>query len=65
MISKETILALARRYQTSEIPNIIREYFQHIFLSELYKLPDAEKMLFKGGTMLHIIYGSPRFFSYA
>lgn len=61
MIAKETIIALGRRYQTSEFPNIIREYFQHIFLSELYKLPGAEKMLFKGGTALRIIYGSPRF----
>ena len=42
-------------------PNIVREYFQHIFLGELYKLPDAEKLLFKGGTALRIIYGSPRF----
>lgn len=61
MISKETISALAHRYQTSEFPNILREYFQHLFLSELYKLPGAENLLFKGGTALRIIYGSPRF----
>lgn len=61
MLSKEIIIALARRYQISEFPNVIREYFQHIFLGELYKLPGAEKMLFKGGTALRIIYGSPRF----
>lgn len=61
MISKETIIALSRRYQTSEFPNIVREYFQHIFLSGLYQLPNAEKMLFKGGTALRIVYGSPRF----
>ncbi|MBU4360841.1 nucleotidyl transferase AbiEii/AbiGii toxin family protein [Patescibacteria group bacterium] len=61
MISKETIIALARHYQTSEFPNIVREYFQHIFLTELYRLPDSEKMLFKGGTALRIVYGSPRF----
>lgn len=61
MISKETIIALARRYQTSEFPNIVREYFQHVFLSELYQLSDAEKLLFKGGTALRIVYGSPRF----
>ena len=42
-------------------PNVVREYFQHIFLGELYKLPDAERLLFKGGTALRIIYGSPRF----
>jgi len=39
----------------------VREYFQHIFLSELYKLPWSENLLFKGGTALRIIYGSPRF----
>jgi len=61
MISNETLEKLARQYQTGVFPNIVREYFQHIFLSELYKLPDSEKMLFKGGTALRIIYGSPRF----
>jgi len=61
MISIENIEKLAKQYQTSVFPNIIREYFQHIFLSELYKLPEAEKMLFKGGSALRIIYGSPRF----
>jgi len=61
MISNETLEKLARQYHTSVFPNIVREYFQHVFLSELYKLPDAEKILFKGGTALRIIYGSPRF----
>lgn len=61
MISRETLEKLARQYQTSVFPNIIREYFQHAFLSELYKLPESEKMLFKGGTALRIVYGSPRF----
>ncbi|HBT81482.1 hypothetical protein A2757_01885 [Candidatus Giovannonibacteria bacterium RIFCSPHIGHO2_01_FULL_48_47] len=61
MISKETINALAHRYQTSEFPNIVREYFQHIFLSAFYQLPGAEKLLFKGGTALRVVYGSPRF----
>lgn len=61
MISLETLEKLARQYQTVLFPNIVREYFQHVFLKELYKLPEAEKMLFKGGTALRIIYGSPRF----
>lgn len=61
MISIENMEKLAKQYQTSVFPNIIREYFQHIFLSELYKLPETEKLLFKGGTALRIIYGSPRF----
>jgi len=61
MISIEILEKLGRQYQMSVFPNIVREYFQHIFLSELYKLPEAEKLLFKGGTALRIIYGSPRF----
>lgn len=61
MISKELLQKLAIRYQTGVFPNIIREYFQHVFLSELYKLPAADNLLFKGGTALRIIYGSPRF----
>ncbi len=61
MISKETLIKLATQYQTGIFPNIVREYFQHIFLSEFYKLPEAENVLFKGGTALRIVYGSPRF----
>ena len=61
MISSEILEKLAAQCQTGVFPNIIREYFQHIFLSELYKLPESEKLLFKGGTALRIIYGSPRF----
>ena len=61
MISNEALEKLARQHQTGVFPNIVREYFQHIFLSELYKLPESDKMLFKGGTALRIVYGSPRF----
>lgn len=61
MISLEALEKLSKHYQMGVFPNIIREYFQHIFLDELYKLSNAEKLLFKGGTALRIIYGSPRF----
>ena len=61
MITNETINELARRYQTSAFPNIVREYIQHLFLASLYVLPGAENLLFKGGTALRIVYGSPRF----
>lgn len=61
MLSKEIIIALARRYQISEFPNIVREYFQHLFLFHLYKIEGAEHILFKGGTALRFIYNSPRF----
>jgi len=61
MITQDTIRKLATQYHTSEFPNIVREYFQHLFLSQLYKLENAGNLLFKGGTALRIIYGSPRF----
>jgi len=61
MIAQETIQKLATQQQTSVFPNIIREYFQHLFLSQLYRIEGAENILFKGGTALRTIYGSPRF----
>ena len=61
MITKETLGALARQHQTSEFPNTVREYFQQLFLSELYKFSGSEQVIFKGGTALRIIYGSHRF----
>ena len=60
MLANETIIQLAAKIQTSE-ENIRREYFQHLFLSRLYKQEDAGKVYFKGGTALHLIYGDPRF----
>lgn len=61
MITQETIQNLAKKYQVPEFPNIIREYFQHLFLSNLYKIEGSPNIMFKGGTALRFIYGSPRF----
>lgn len=61
MIATEILQQIAREQQTSLFPNIVREYAQHLFLSELYQLPGSEKLLFKGGTALRIVYNSPRF----
>lgn len=61
MITEEQLEKLARKYQTSLFPNTIREYSQHIFLEYLYQEPEGDKMLFKGGTALRIVYGSSRF----
>lgn len=60
MITQDTIKNLVTRYHTNEL-NIMREYFQHLFLSYFYKLEGAENIFFKGGTALRFIYGSPRF----
>ena len=60
MLSENTIKELITKYQTTEV-NIAREYFQHLFLSNLYLLKGTDNLAFKGGTALKIIYGSPRF----
>jgi len=60
MLSQDSLKEFTKKLQTVE-KNIVREYIQHLFLSSLYKLPRAEKLLFKGGTALRFIYGSVRF----
>ncbi|MFA4817823.1 MAG: nucleotidyl transferase AbiEii/AbiGii toxin family protein [Parcubacteria group bacterium] len=60
MISFEEIEKLAKKYQTTR-GNILREYFQHLFLSYFYRQKEAGKIYFKGGTALRLIYKSPRF----
>lgn len=60
MISPEEIKQLSTRYQVSPL-TIAREYAQHCFLSEFYKIKDSNRLLFKGGTALRLIYQSPRY----
>ncbi len=60
MISDESIKTIAKKYQTTEL-NVRREYFQHLFLSYFYQQPHSDKIFFKGGTALRILYNSPRF----
>lgn len=60
MISFKAIADRARKLQTSEI-NIAREYLQHLFLRSFYRQKGSEKILFKGGTALRVVFQSPRF----
>lgn len=60
MISKSIIKTLSNKNQTSD-NNILREYFQHLFLSYFYQQTNSEYIFFKGGTALRIIFDSPRF----
>lgn len=60
MLTIENLQEYINKYQTSK-NNIVREYIQHIFLSSLYREKEAEKLLFKGGTALRIVFQSPRF----
>ena len=60
MLSADELRRLSTRSQTTGL-NTAREYAQHVFLSYLYQKRSSEKLLFKGGTALRIIYGSPRY----
>lgn len=60
MISNDAIRQFAVKHQTSEL-NVRREYFQHLFLSYFYQQEKSEKVLFKGGTALRLIYRNARF----
>ena len=60
MLSEKIIIELSGKWQTTEV-NIAREYLQHLFLRSFYKFEESKKILFKGGTALRIVYGSPRF----
>lgn len=60
MLSIENLKEFTKKFQT-RTENVQREYLQHLFLSSLYQLEGSEKLLFKGGTALRIVFGSPRF----
>jgi predicted nucleotidyltransferase component of viral defense system len=60
MITRDRIGELARAYQTTEA-NVRREYLQHVFLSSFYQQPSTDRVYFKGGTAIRMIYRSPRF----
>lgn len=60
MLTLGNLKESANKNQTG-VENIVREYVQQIFLSSLYKIKGSERLFFKGGTALRIIYGSPRF----
>ncbi len=60
MIEERLIRQFADRWQTTA-DNVVREYFQHLFLSHLYRQKRSEALRFKGGTALRLIWKSPRF----
>ena len=60
MITKEQVVNLVKKKKINET-TIFREYLQLLFLSELYKEKESQKIFFKGGTAIHLIYKAPRF----
>ena len=60
MITPKQLENLSLYFGIDQI-TIFREYLQLIFLNYLYQEKKSEKIYFKGGTCLHLLYGSPRF----
>lgn len=60
MLTRANLEQFTKQAQTKP-ENVVREYCQHLFLSYLYQQPRSERMLFKGGTALRIIFHSPRY----
>lgn len=60
MITANQVREFAKKYKTNEL-TIYREYIQLLFLSKLYNNILSKKIVFKGGTALHLIYGTTRF----
>jgi len=60
MITKTQAQQLANKLQIDQF-TIYREYLQVVILNLLYGLGNSEDLIFKDGTALRLIYGSPRF----
>jgi predicted nucleotidyltransferase component of viral defense system len=60
MIGKNQIQDLANLLQMDKL-TVFREYLQLLFLSYLYQERKAGDIVFKGGTALRLLFGSPRF----
>lgn len=60
MLRLEEIEKLSTKYQMKPVA-IAREYCQHNILASFYNQRGSEKLLFKGGTALRILFKSPRF----
>lgn len=60
MITTTQIKELSLFYKIDEF-TILREYLQLLVLSYVYQENNANRLIFKGGTALRLIYGSPRF----
>ncbi len=60
MITREQIKTLVKKFKINET-TIFREYLQLLFLNKLYSFSESRKIVFKGGTAVHLIFKAPRF----
>ncbi|MCL5676129.1 MAG: nucleotidyl transferase AbiEii/AbiGii toxin family protein [Patescibacteria group bacterium] len=60
MITPQQVANLAKQFQVDSV-TIYREYIQLVFLNSLYQNKKSDKVCFKGGTAIRLLFGSPRF----
>lgn len=60
MLTRNQLSQTAKDFKIDQF-TVFREYLQLIFLNYLYQEKEAEKIYFKGGTCLRLLYDSPRF----
>ncbi|HAR37076.1 MAG TPA: hypothetical protein DCR87_09325 [Acidobacteria bacterium] len=60
MLEKDIALQLSRELKI-DLFTIYREYLQILFLKYFYRQKKSQKIYFKGGTALRLLYGSFRF----
>lgn len=44
-----------------DVTQVVREFWETVILKGLFESPDGRYLIFKGGTALRLVYGSPRF----
>ncbi len=55
------IAAQEAKKSGTDIVNIVREYWEVLVLKGMFESPFGKDLIFKGGTALRLVYGSPRF----
>lgn len=60
MLTTDQVTNLTKQYKINEA-TIVREYFQLVFLRHLYNETGSNRIFFKGGTAVHLVYKAPRF----
>jgi len=60
MMSSSQLKELVKKFKAPESV-VFREYIQLIFLENLYAIKGSDKVIFKGGTAIHLMYHAPRF----
>jgi len=47
-----------------DVTQVVREFWETVILKGLFDSPEGKFFIFKGGTALRLVYGSPRFSEY-